>query len=314
MHRPCYRCYNNCVHIPQDTIKQFQNEILQWYRENKRDLPWRKTRDPYTILVSEVMSQQTQISRALPKYEAWLVSFPTIYDLAQASVALVLKHWSGLGYNRRALNLKKTAEIIVSKYHGEFPQNEKELRLLPGIGVYTARALLCFAFNQQIAVVDTNVRKVILTQIITELGIMNRELGVKKNNKIVDHNSYFLMQDSNRASQLTDKELLTIAEALIPKGKAYEWNQALMDYASTMLKKEKIPIPKQSKFRGSHRYYRGQILKLLVSEQTIAINELGGRIMNNYSKNNKEWLQKLIEELQTEGFITITENTIQLTS
>ena len=158
---------------PQE-IKQFQTKILDWYKVNKRDLPWRQIRfnislqqrDPYKILLSEVMAQQTQISRVILKYESWLEAFPTIQDLAKASVSNILVYWTGLGYNRRALNLKKTAEIIVNQYDGKFPREESELLKLPGIGQYTARALLCFGFNEQIAVVDTNIRKVILTQFI----------------------------------------------------------------------------------------------------------------------------------------------------
>jgi len=185
-------------------IALFQNKILDWYHENQRDLPWRKTRDPYRILISEVMSQQTQLSRVALKYEAWVKKFPTIKRLALANVSEVLHYWSGLGYNRRALNLKKTAEIIVKQYKGEFPREEKELLSLPGIGKYTAGAVLCFAFDKQIAVVDTNVRKVILTQFST-----------------------------------AEKDVAEIAEKLLPQGKAYEWNQALMDYAAEVLKKKK---------------------------------------------------------------------------
>jgi len=153
-------------------IKQFQQHILDWYAQHKRDLPWREVpvgtsleQKAYRVLVSEVMSQQTQIGRVVPKYEAWLEAFPTVQDLAEAQVGEILRLWSGMGYNRRALNLKKTAEVIVRDYDGKFPQDEKELLKLPGIGEYTARALLCFAFDKQVAVVDTNVRKVILVEL-----------------------------------------------------------------------------------------------------------------------------------------------------
>src|SRR5438270_17754 len=107
--------------IDRQKIVSFQKHILDWYHENQRDLPWRKTRDPYRILVSEVMSQQTQISRVIPKYEAWLEKFPSAQELAEAKISEVLQYWSGLGYNRRALHLKKTAEVIVEKYKGKFP-------------------------------------------------------------------------------------------------------------------------------------------------------------------------------------------------
>ena len=271
--------------ISEKQIVAFQKHILDWYHHNQRELPWRKTRDPYSILVSEVMSQQTQLSRVIPKYEAWIKKFPTVQKLAAATVSDVLQYWSGLGYNRRALHLKKTAEVITEKYNGMFPQTEKELLTLPGIGKYTARAILCFAFNQQIAVVDTNVRKVILTQLL-----------VKKDSK------------------LSEQEIEEIAVQLLPTGHAYEWNQALMDYAASVLKNEKIPIPKQSKFIGSHRYYRGQILKRLLQKKKIATCEVGLLIKKDYSDHDEEWLQKLLNELESEGFILIKNDSLELVS
>jgi len=258
-------------------IASFQKKILGWYDIHHRDLPWRRTRDPYRILISEVMSQQTQLSRVVPKYESWLDKFPTIENLANAKISEVLFYWSGLGYNRRALNLKKTAEIISTTYHGTFPQTEKALLALPGIGKYTARAILCFAFNKQIAVVDTNVRKVLLIQF-----------------------------------DASENNIVQAAQMLLPIGKAYEWNQALMDYAAAVLKKEKIPFPKQSKFIGSHRYYRGQVLKHLVQKRKIKVEELGFVVKKDYSHKEKAWLQSLLNELAGEGFITVKNNFIML--
>ena len=294
--------------IPQKKITDFRKQILTWYRKNQRDLPWRKTRDPYRILISEVMSQQTQISRVIPKYEAWLDKFPTVQSLAASNISDVLRYWSGLGYNRRALNLKKTAEMIIEKYKGKFPTNEKELLSLPGIGQYTSRAVLCFAFDQQVAVVDTNVRKVILTQFKNELGIMNYELG--ENNKI--NNSLLSIQDALKTNKITDKDIEVIAQLLLPKGKAYEWNQAMMDYAAAMLKKEKIPIPKQTKFHGSRRYYRGQILKILLQKKSVSIGDVGPLIKKEFTSSEKEWLLNLLEELQKEGFISIKNSNLEL--
>lgn len=268
--------------IPQEQIIAFQEKILSWYQEHQRDLPWRKARDPYYIFISEVMSQQTQISRVVPKYKTWITTLPTITDLATAPVSQVLQLWSGLGYNRRALNLKKTAEIIVRDFGGKFPQKEAELLSLPGIGQYTSRAILCFAFDQQVAVVDTNVRKVIVTQLLNEESLDD------------------------------PKTLQAIAEQLVPKGRAYEWNQALMDYAATVLKKEKITIQKQSKFIGSHRYYRGQILKILLAKKQISIKDIGGLIKKDYTTREREWLEKLLNELIAEGFISNTKGVIRL--
>jgi A/G-specific adenine glycosylase len=295
--------------LPPQEIKQFQTKILDWYQVNKRDLPWRQIpfgtslqqRDAYKILLSEVMAQQTQISRVIPKYEAWLKEFPTVSHLAKGSVADVLRLWSGLGYNRRALNLKKAAEIIVRDHNGEFPRDEKLLLSLPGIGQYTARALLCFAFNQQVAVVDTNVRKVILTQFI------NHHAGGVQHLSKEDH---FNVRDSGQAS-MTDVEIQEIATQLLPHGLAYDWNQALMDYAGAMLKKEKIKLPKQSKFVGSHRYYRGQVLKTLLEKKKLSVAELGSQIKKDY---DEVWLQSLVSELRDEGFIKVEEEMITLSS
>ncbi len=296
--------------IPKQKINSFQKDILSWYKLNKRDLPWRKTRDPYSILISEVMSQQTQLSRVVLKYEAWMERFPTVETLAKASVAEVLEYWSGLGYNRRALHLKKAAESIVLNFSGEFPKTEKELMSLPGIGKYTANAVLCFAFDQQVAVVDTNIRKVILTQILNESGSRNYEFGIKEKNS--SHDSKSMIHDSMVENKITEKEIEDIAKNLLPNGLAYEWNQALMDYASAVLKNEKIPIPKQSKFHGSHRYYRGQVLKQLLQKKKIAIKDLGFLIKKNYTETEGEWLKKLLNELVDEGFITINEGNVFL--
>lgn len=260
--------------ITPQKLHELQTEILTWYDKHKRDLLWRKTRDPYAILVSEVMSQQTQINRVVSKYEAWMKRFPTLESLAEASLRDVLFHWSGLGYNRRARNLKKAAEIIVIEHGGEFPRTVSELKKLPGIGEYTASAIACFAFDEQIAVVDTNVRKVVLTKFIS------------------------VQPNAGSGRTLSDKEIQAIAKELLPPGKAYEWNQALMDYASAMLRKEKIFIPKQSKFQGSNRYYRGQTVKILLEERELSITSLQKRL-----EKDREAVEKIVTALEKEGLV-----------
>ncbi len=279
---------------PQE-IKVFQKKILGWYKKNKRDLPWRHLssrlaglpnglRDPYTILVSEVMSQQTQLSRVVPKYNEWMKVFPDVYSLAKASTRDVLAHWSGLGYNRRALYLKKVAELLSKEPKGTkepkvpkvvWPRTEEELRELPGIGEYTARALLCFAFHEQVAVVDTNVRKVILTQ----------------------------FQTSNFKSQISKKEIQEIADKLLPKGKAYEWNQALMDYAA-LLRPVKLDYGRvrQSVFKDSDRYYRGQILKLLIAKKKSS-QEILFRKFKDIPTMNKERFEKILQTMVKDTLI-----------
>jgi A/G-specific adenine glycosylase len=286
--------------LSKQQILDFHHEILTWYDQNKRDLPWRKTKDPYKILVSEIMLQQTQVSRVIPKFEAWLKAFPTVTDLAKAPISEVLQLWSGLGYNRRALNLKKTAVVVSETYKGTFPKTEKELLALPGIGAYTARAILCFAFNEQVAVVDTNVKKVITVRFFPE------------RNAVKSKGHGLQLQDAPASFRSDNKIINEIAEQLIPHGKAYEWNQALMDYSNLVLKKAKIAIPKQSKFIGSHRYYRGQVLKVLLAKKQIQKNELGPMIKKDYAVTEDVWLTKLLDELVDEGFITLKNSLISL--
>jgi A/G-specific adenine glycosylase len=134
---------------------------VDWYHAHGRDLPWRRTRDPYRVLVSEVMLQQTQVARVEPAYRAFLERFPTLVTLAEAPTAAVLEHWRGLGYNRRAVNLQRTCRAIVERHDGEVPATLEALLALPGIGPYTARALLVFAFEQTVAAVDVNVARVL---------------------------------------------------------------------------------------------------------------------------------------------------------
>ena len=268
--------------VARQDIKKFQKEILAWYAKNKRDLPWRKTRDPYKILVSEVMLQQTQVGRVVPKYEAWLTAFPAIEHLAQAKTRDVLRLWSGLGYNRRALYLQKAAQMIVSEYSGKWPEEVSELQKLPGVGKYTAGAVACFAFNEQTAVVDTNIRKVIL--------------------------HHFFPKESRE--KVSDKTIHTIAKTLLPRGKSYEWNQALMDYSAAMLKKEKIPIAKQTKFIGSTRYYRGQILKLLLEKERIPVSRLGKLLKTD--EKGLTWLEDLLRAMEKDGLIAVLNNRVTI--
>ncbi len=141
-----------------DRVAAFQASILAWYKVNKRSLPWRSTSDPYRIMVSEIMLQQTQVDRVLPKYLQFIKAYPSIEDLAKAPPAKLIALWSGLGYNRRIINLQRAAQHIVTRE--SFPDQLEELLLLPGIGPYTSRAILSFAYAKDVAVVDTNVRRV----------------------------------------------------------------------------------------------------------------------------------------------------------
>lgn len=296
--------------LSEKEIVAFQAKILDWYEKNKRDLPWRQTRDPYRILVSEIMLQQTQVNRVMPKYDAWLKVFPDVQTLAKATTAEVLRYWSGLGYNRRALYLQKAAKALNGSWDSIATlQNDSvgmlvALKKLPGIGEYTAAAVACFAFDQQVAVIDTNVRKVILTQLNHCHCEKSKTTKSKMPGGVQSHK-----RDCRVATLLvmTDKQLQEIADQLLPQGKAYEWNQALMDYASVMLKKEKIPVIKQSTFKDSDRYYRGQIIKMLLKQQSIRESAL----LTVFSIE-KERLVTIVQGMEKDGLVKKEKNMITL--
>src|SRR6266481_3059309 len=181
--------------------------LLQWYAAARRDLPWRSTDDPYAILVSEIMLQQTQVERVLPKYRQFLATFPTLADLAAAPTADVISIWVPLGYNMRAVRLQSIARQVIAEYGGRIPDTIDGLLKLKGIGRYTAGAIACFAYSKQVATVDTNIRRV-LHRIF--LGLEHPE------------------------PQAQEREMLALAERVLPEGNAYDWNQALMDLGATI--------------------------------------------------------------------------------
>ena len=189
--------------IAEGAVAEVQAALLSWFDATGRRLPWRETGDGYAILVSEVMLQQTQVDRVIPVYHAFLRRFPTFESLADAPAAEVIRAWAGMGYNRRALNLQRAAQAVVERHGGALPTDAKALRSLPGVGEYTANALACFAQGGQVAVVDTNVRRV-------------------------------LGRVFHWPSAPTDREVAATAERVLPEGKAWAWNQALMDLGATV--------------------------------------------------------------------------------
>jgi A/G-specific adenine glycosylase len=220
----------------------FQKQILAWYELHKRDLPWRGDPDPYHILVSEVMLQQTQVDRVIPQYRAFLHRFPDLQSLADASPADVIRGWQSLGYNRRALNLKRLANVVMREFAGQLPGQVSELEKLPGIGHYTASAVACFAYGAQIAVVDTNVRRVLS-------GSLGREL-------------------SNREAEELSTELLPVARAA-------DWNQALMDYGAVAYKAKRSRRDCRSvPFESTNRFWRGRIVDTLRNFDRVSLSQL----------------------------------------
>lgn len=274
--------------------KKIRSILLRWYKKNQRaSLPWRHTRDPYKILVSEIMLQQTQVSRVIEKYHEFLTAFPTVQDLASAKASAVIAAWKGLGYNRRALFLQKTAQAIVNEHGGVFPQTIEALVALPGVGDYTARAVLSFSFEQPVPMMDTNHRR-FYQRIL--FGIDTKK----------------------------DKELLVAAEALLPKKRAYDWNQALMDFGSLVCttskpkceicplqsvcqaypeiltaeprkKKKKKAIP----FKQTDRYFRGRIIDHLREHNTLSERKAAGL----FAEISKERLLAIISGLEKDGLI-----------
>ena len=189
-----------------EVARRFQRRLLAWYREHGRDLPWRRTRAPYRILVSEIMLQQTQVDRVLPKYHEFLERYPTLECLARARVDEVRRVWYPLGYNIRPVRLHTIARETLSRYGGRLPDTEERLRALPGIGRYTAGAILSFAYGRDVPVLDTNVRRV--------LGRVF--LGARR-----------------AAAMRREGAFWDLAAALVPRGHGYDWNQALMDFGAT---------------------------------------------------------------------------------
>ncbi len=225
--------------IPECEIKKFQQKILSFYKQYKRDLPWRKTTDAYQILVSEFMLQQTQVSRVIDYFNRWMLQWPTVRKLADAPYKMVLSAWMGLGYNRRAMYLHRSAKVIANEFNGEVLEAVKHFENLPGIGPYTSKAIQIFSANADIATVDTNIRRIFINE--------------------------FDLPES-----ISDKDLFQIAEQCLPKGKSRDWHNALMDYGALYLTSKKTgikPKTQQSRFQGSDRQIRGQILRLLLNDE-----------------------------------------------
>jgi A/G-specific adenine glycosylase len=188
-------------------VKAFQVRLLAWFRRNGRDLPWRRTRDPYKILVSEVMLQQTQVERVREYYGRFLREYPTVRDLAAARPARVRDSWDGLGYYARARNLHAAARTIVRRHGGRFPQHVEDLQALPGVGRYTAGAVASFAYGEPAPILDTNVRRVL--------------------------SRIFVRRRAARPAE-EERRLWALAGAVIPEGDAWAMNQALMDFGATV--------------------------------------------------------------------------------
>ncbi len=254
--------------LDQQQIQRFQEKVFAFYRENKRRFPWRETTDRYAVMVSEMMLQQTQAERVIDKFLSWLDRFPDIRSLADASLKEVLFYWSGLGYNARGQRLHRCAKIIAVEYSSVVPPSPEELIKLPGIGVYSSRSIPIFADNLDIAAVDTNIRRIC----IHELGL----------------------PETIRAG-----ELLAVAGEVLPLGRSRDWHNALMDYGALVLTGRRTGIralTRQSKFKGSKRWYRGRIISDLVGV-------VDGMVLEEFTERYGEQVVAVLAELEQEGLV-----------
>ncbi len=255
-------------------VRKFQKTILGYYRNYGRNLPWRLTHDPYKILVSEIMLQQTQVQRVLGKYETFIGRFQDFPSLAEAPLSLILKEWQGLGYNRRAIALKQIAQKVMSEFQGNLPVSTEVLITFPGIGRATASAIAAFAFRKPTVFIETNIRRVFI-------------------------HSFFHDRDNIR-----DAEILPLVEKTLDATNPREWYYALMDYG-VMLKKEtenpnrrSAHYQKQSPFQGSNRQIRGAILRALALESGVSEREMREKLGISPEKTKSGLVQ-----LMKEGFI-----------
>lgn len=262
-------------------IQQFNEHLWDFYTQNRRPFPWRDIINPYHVLISEIMLQQTQTHRVLPKFEQFLKHFPTLDDLARASTADVINAWQGLGYNRRALFLQRAAQEILETHSGMIPSAPEILETLPGIGKNTAGSIAAFAYNTPTIFIETNIRTVFIT-------------------------SFFI----TRSESVHDKEILPLIEMTLDREQPRDWYYALMDYGVYLKKELKNPSrksthhTKQSKFEGSNRQTRGFILKALTTHYALAAEDFQSFAQFEL-KNLNQNLKKMVQEgfLKQDGLL-----------
>jgi A/G-specific adenine glycosylase len=268
------------MNISSDTKRKFRAAVYRHYRAHKRDLLWRRTKDPYKILVSEIMLQQTQVERVTQKYPLFIKRFRDFHALDKATVAEVLAEWRGLGYNRRALLLKKIARIIVTEYKGKLPKDFEQLQKLPGIGRSTAGGVCAFAFNMPVLFIETNIRRVYIHHFF---------LGKKGVN---------------------DAAVLSLLEQTMDQKDPRKWYSALMDYGSTLGKTVENPnrrsahYVRQPRFEGSRRQLRGKILSLLSGISGMDAQDIARHFGLGMASVNE-----VLVILKREGFLTSRSDT-----
>jgi len=255
-------------------IRAFRVKIRAHYRRHARKMPWRETRDPYRILVSEIMLQQTQVDRVRAIYASFLGAFPDVAALASAPLERVIAAWQGLGYNRRAVALHRCACIIEREHRGSIPDDTAALDALPGIGAATAAAIRAFAFDAPVVFIETNIRRV------------------------------FIHEFFSGREAVADAELLPLIAAALDRGSPREWYYALMDYGSALARR--VPNPnrrsrsytRQSRFEGSDRQLRGAILRALVGATALTAS-----VIARAAGGERVRVLRLLGDLEREGFV-----------
>jgi len=283
-------------------VSAARTALVTWYREHHREYPWRETTDPHAVLVSEVMSQQTQLDRVVDPWRDFLDRWPTVEDLAAADRAAVVAFWTdhSLGYNNRARYLHEAAGQVIEDHDGEFPHDPDALRELQGVGPYTANAVASFAFDNGDAVVDTNVKRVLY-----------------------------------RACNTDDPPYEEVANALMPDGHSRVWNNAIMELGGVACRKtprcdeEECPwrewchayqtedftapdVPTQPSFEGSRRQFRGRVVAALSAHGPQSLDDLGRRVRVDYAPESdgpgsREWLRALVDDLAADGLTSVEE-------
>lgn len=265
-------------------ISQFQNIIYDYYKQQGRKFPFRENITPYNVVVSEIMLQQTQTGRVAEKFLNFIDKFPDFYTLSQAQLEDVLKTWQGLGYNRRAVALKKIAEMIITDYNGDLPDSIDILKTFPQIGHNTASSIVTFAFNKPTIFIETNIRRV-----------------------------YFYFFFPGKRS-ITDKQIIPILEKTMDCENPRKWYYALMDYGVMLkktypdLNKRSAHYRKQAPFKGSSRELRGKILKILINKK----NMKRGDLLKELKGVTSEKLKQILDQLVKESFIKLENDTIQI--
>jgi len=268
------RTVNKNGELSPQIVATFRRMIYAYYRSTLRPMQWRETSDPYRILVSEIMLQQTQVQRVKLKYAEFISAFPTIHSLAEAPLSDVLQVWQGLGYNRRAIFLKRCSEEVVNRYAGKFPSTVSELQSLPGIGHYTARAVAAFAFGIAEPLIETNIRAVFI---------------------------HFFFHNGDAVN---DREIALLVATTLDRDNPREWYYALMDYGFML--KQTHPNPgrrsrhhtQQSRFEGSNRQLRSRLLRKVLEHPRITLEKL---LM--ILEVEREAVQRNLDAMQREGFL-----------